>query len=416
MKTQHFFLTLLMLAGVGCSPTPQAEKQHEPTVTNFENDSTTSFEWPYTLVPNPADVSQECYYDKTLEAYAADTGFYAFEESCIENQRCFVASRIQPLKLPNEWKGKKELSDMVAFYNFMEILHAIETDYDACERFTYDATDIDLTEEQLKAQKAKYAETRKNFFAELDRISLKSITDIALQKRVKTLIGEIKASESSEEEEVQDEENIWNIISNLDQLTESWLPDIFADSLRYVSWDERSSPQYYLSDWVPDVFDCFLGQDAKPTLEDKMEISKRFENSENFNEKVAWGFVTIGVERLAPCEGVLQMCEEMFTSGNYSPLLDILWRAYREKYNDTYSCPSSYCYSPNLRYNHFRRMIAYTTLRHIEAHPEDELARVQYYFMVMHTNILRLNHPYPFGNSAATEYMLLYWNQMLLYY
>ena len=61
-------------------------------------------------------------------------------------------------------------------------------------------------------------------------------------------------------------------------------------------------------------------------------------------------------------------------------------------------------------------MIAYTTLRHIEAYPEDELARVQYYFMVMRINILRLNHPYPYGNSSALEHIMLYWNQMLLYY
>lgn len=415
MKPQHLFILLLMLAGVGCAPTPQAkDQQHETTVTIFENDTTDSFVWPDTMMSLPTDVSQECYYDRTLAAYVADTGFYAFEESCIEDQFCFVASRIQPLKLPNEWKGNKELSDMAAFYNFMEILHAIETDYDACERYTCDAADIDLTEEQLIAQEAEYAETRKDFFAELDRISLKSIPDKGLQNRVKTLIREIKASERREEE--QGEENIWDITSSLDKLTESWLPDIFADSLTYASWDKRSSPQYYLPDWAPDVFDCFLGQTAKPTLEDKMEIFKRFEHSENFNEKVAWGFVTMGVERIAPCEGVLQMCEEMFASGNYSPLLDILWRAYRQKYNDTYSCPSTYCYSPNLRYNHFRRMIAYTTLRHIEAHPEDELARVQYYFMVMHTNILRLFHPYPYGNSAALEYISLFWNQMVLYY
>ncbi len=31
MKPQHFLLTLLMLAGVGCAPTPQAEKQKETT-------------------------------------------------------------------------------------------------------------------------------------------------------------------------------------------------------------------------------------------------------------------------------------------------------------------------------------------------------------------------------------------------
>ena len=41
-----------------------------------------------------------------------------------------VSSHIQPLKLPKEWKNNKELSDMVAFFNYMEIMHAIETDYD----------------------------------------------------------------------------------------------------------------------------------------------------------------------------------------------------------------------------------------------------------------------------------------------
>ena len=416
MKLQPFFIVLLMLVGVGCSPTPQAEKQLEPTVTNFENDTTTSFVWSDTLAAISADVSQECYYDRTLAAYVADTGFYAFEESCIEDQFCFVASRIQPLKLPDEWKSKKELCDMVAFYNFMEILHAIETDYDACERYTCDAADIDLTEEQLIAQEAENAETRKDFFAELDRISLKSITDKGLQDQVKTLIREIKASVSKDEEEDRGDDSIWDMRSALNLLTESWLPDIFADSARFLSLEKMTSPQYYLPEWVPDVFDCFLGQNAAPTLEDKMEIFIRFENSENFNEKVAWGFITLGVERLAPCEGILLMCEDVFASGNYSPLLDIFWRAYRQKYNDTYSCPSTYCYSPNLRYNHFRRMIAYTTLRHIEAHPEDELARIQYYFMVMHTNILRLFHPYPYGNSAALEYISLYWKQMWLYY
>ena len=303
---------------------------------------------------------------------------------------------------------------MVTFYNYMEIMYSIETDFDAYQRYTSDPIDYD--DEEMKANEEQYAGTKRDLFAELDRISLKSISDKKLQNNINRFIEKIKEMESTEECNPTDEENIWDITPALDELTESWLPDIFADSLRFVGWEKRSSPQYYLPEWVPDVFDCFLGQFAEPTIEDKMEIFRRFENSENYNEKVAWGFVTLGVQGLAPCDVVLQMSEELFASGNYSPLLDILWRAYREKYNDTNSCPSTWCYSPNLRYNHFRRMIAYTTLRHIEAHPEDELARVQYYFMVMHTNILRLNHQYPYGNSAATEYMLLYWYQLLLYY
>lgn len=411
MKPQLFLLTFLLFAVVGCAPTP-----HETTVTDVENDTTVSFVWPDTLSTIPADVLQECYYDKTMADYVADTGFFAFEESWIEDQYRFVASRIQPLKLPNEWEGKKELCDMVAFYNFMEILHAVETDYDAYMRFNCAVGDIDASEEELKGQQEEHVQTTGDFFAELDRISLKSISDKELQKRVKTLIGKIKENESREEKEIEEEENIWDITSYLDELTESWLPDIFGDSVIYASWDEMSSPQYYLPRWVPDVFDCFLGQYAEPTLEDKTEISKRFKYTENFNEKVAWGFINLGGDCIAPCEDVLKECEKMLASGSYSPLLDIFWRAYRVKYNDTYSCPSSWCYSPNLRYNHFRRMIAYTTLRHIEANPEDELARVQYYFLVMHTNILRLNHAYPYGNSSALEHIMLYWNQMLLYY
>ena len=41
---------------------------------------------------------------------------------------------------------------------------------------------------------------------------------------------------------------------------------------------------------------------------------------------------------------------------------------------------------------------------------EDLQARMQYYFMVAHTNIVRFN-PYPYGNSSAYEFMNLYWSQ-----
>lgn len=34
---------------------------------------------------------------------------------------------------------------------------------------------------------------------------------------------------------------------------------------------------------------------------------------------------------------------------------------------------------------------------------------------VMDTDILRINHQYPYGNNSATEAILLYWRQMLLY-
>ena len=158
-----------------------------------------------------------------------------------------------------------------------------------------------------------------------------------------------------------------------------------------------------------------IGKLINGFLADSANI-KRFMAAESFDEKAAWGYVALGMKMpFEMTDMILREVEAMLSLGCYSPLLDPLWRAYRIQYNDMHSCPSTYCYSPNLRYNHFRRMIAYVTMRHIEAHPEDLQARLQYYFMVAHTNIVRFN-PYPYGNSSAYEFMRLYWSQDIVDY
>ena len=175
-------------------------------------------------------------------------------------------------------------------------------------------------------------------------------------------------------------------------------------------------PQSYLPAWAPDIYTYFVGQESQPTERDKQEVFKYFMAAESFDEKAAWGYVAMGMRMpFEMSEAVIKEVEVMFSSGCYSPLLDPLWRAYRTQYNNMYSCPSTYCYSPNLRYNHFRRMIAYVTMRHIEAHPEDLHARLQYYLMVAHTNIMRFN-PYPYGNSSAYEFLNLYWSHAIIGY
>ena len=114
------------------------------------------------------------------------------------------------------------------------------------------------------------------------------------------------------------EEGMWDLTPVVNMLTETWLPDFETDSAKVIDWLKRSSPQYYLPDWMPDVFDRFLGQFAEPTLDDKMEIVNYFEEAEQFDEKLAWGFLSIGVHFLAPCEGLLQMAEQLLANGNYS--------------------------------------------------------------------------------------------------
>ena len=323
MKYIFFSLAVATITLFGCTqnPTTNENEDANPLGSIVETDSVEAFKWPDSIVHKAAVNPQECYFDKTFAAYAADTAFYAFEETCIEKQCCFVASRIQPLKMPNEWKNDKRLSDMVNYYNYMAIMHAFETDYDAYERYTNDPGDYD--EEELKAKEEAYAKTRRDFFAELDRISLNSISNKELQQSIRRLIGKIKESESSNEE--TEDDGMWDISGVVNELTESWVPDLDqVDSVGFYKWVEMASPNYYLPDWVPNVFEQFLGQEAKPTLDDKMNIFTCFDGAENFDEKAAWGFVVLGVHPLAPCEGLLQNVEEMFVSGCYSPMLDAL--------------------------------------------------------------------------------------------
>ena len=68
---------------------------------------------------------------------------------------------------------------------------------------------------------------------------------------------------------------------------------------------------------------------------------------------------------------VLDEMEKSMEAGEYSPLLFTLWRAYRCMYNEMNVCASKDCYSPNIRYNYYRRLVAHTILKYVEAHPDD---------------------------------------------
>lgn len=73
-----------------------------------------------------------------------------------------------------------------------------------------------------------------------------------------------------------------------------------------------------------------------------------------------------------------------------------------------YSCPSSYCDIPNVRFNYYRRLVGYTFMRHIQKHPDDNAARIQLYFLAYHDNINRFGQ-YMMGNQGPEEYARLFW-------
>ena len=89
--------------------------------------------------------------------------------------------------------------------------------------------------------------------------------------------------------------------------------------------------------------------------------------------------------------------------------MPVLWRAYRIVYCNKYSCPSTFCEIPNVRFNYYRRLVAYTALKHIETHPDDIAAKVLFFCLALRTNIDRFGE-YMFGNQSATERIYLFWN------
>ena len=403
MKSRQLLLMLLTLAGVGCSPTPQAERQQNETTEIKEETKQDVFVWPDSLALTK-DTIMECYSDRTFRKYASDTSIFAKEEEFIEDQLAFVSHHTPTIVMPREWKNNPMLSQMVEYYNFMALAHAVETDLD-----TYDRYEGEFDEEEKNSLKLSLKK-------EYQRIGFNNMKEDLLQAKIKDIIKwalsdyEVRASLDSLPNSPT---NISEIVA---QLTDDWMNVLPDDSLEIEMIRSRAMPQSYLPVWVPDIYTYFVGQESHPTELDKQEVFKRFMAADSFDEKAAWGYVAMGMRMpFEMSEAVIHEVEAMLSSGCYSPLLDPLWRAYRTQYNDMYSCPSTYCYSPNLRYNHFRRMIAYVTMRHIEAHPEDLQARLQYYFMVAHTNIIRFN-PYPYGNSSAYEFLNLYWSHAIIGY
>lgn len=403
MKTQQLLLTLLTLAGVGCSPTPQAEKQQDETTTNEETKTLSEpFVWPDSLYLTKPDAPTESYLDKTLRYYSGDTAIFAKEKSYIEDRLVFVAHYTPTIALPKEWNGKPMMRQMVEYYNFMVLAHAVETDVDTYWRYEDEVEDAVALRKDLKDEYGK--------------ISLNSLKDGKAKAKINDIIHWALSDDDTRNAMDTLPNSPRDISEMIGQLTDDWMNELPNDRLEIEMLASRAMPQSYLLAWVPDIYEHFVGKESHPTETDQQEVFKRFMAAESFDEKAAWGYVALGMKMpFEMTDMILREVEAMLSLGCYSPLLDPLWRAYRIQYNDMHSCPSTYCYSPNLRYNHFRRMIAYVTMRHIEAHPEDLQARLQYYFMVAHTNIVRFN-PYPYGNSSAYEFMRLYWSQDIVDY
>ena len=321
--------------------------------------------------------------DKMMAFYISDTAFYSFEKNIDETEKIeFVCHIQQPLQVAPEWKDNPTLSLMVDYYNASQFYHSMSSDMHTALRYEDDGKDLvpkfkalDLSTINDKEIRKFETMCRDNYVAlinsnddywGLQGATIDSIACTGLNKY---------------------------LIANMPQIDTS------------INYDELLSPKH----WFSNIYRDFTSKDTMPTEKQKNWLFDQMMHESDFDTRAVQLFALCGLYLSSDTsEIVLHKTEEMMESGIYSPLLPLLWRAYRVLYNDHYACPSTFCYSPNLRYNHYRRLVAHTILRHINEHPDDNIAYMLFHTLSFQPNILRFGY-FPYGNQSAAERILLYW-------
>ena len=331
---------------------------------------------------------QENYRDDRFVAMLNDSTCMAEEyriqhQDSIPNTVAFYADLEQPVLW--EEGGDTTLRRMADWYNACMVTNAVTTDVDTWRRYS-DAEDGGIEQDMFDSWR---------------KITFKGISDTMVKRRLKEAV-EVSTENTGDEEKR-------NVDDVADRLS-TWMNDIDEDC--FDSCIGHINPRAYYEPVMTVPYDSLVGKGAKPTDEMKEELYRNYLAQQDYDTRMAMLFMLMYAYYYDwddTAETLLHHAEEAFTSGNYSPMLPLVWRAYRVAYTLKYSCPSTYCDIPNVRFNYYRRLIAYTYLRHLERHPEDKDARIQFYFLAYRENINRYGE-YILGNQSAAEYISLFWN------
>lgn len=312
------------------------------------------------------------------------------EEYRIQNQDSvpYTVAFYADLEQPVLWKvgGDTTLRRMADWYNACMVTNAITTDVDTWGRYS-DEEEGDLEKDMLDSWR---------------RITFKGICDTMAKRRLR------EAVEVSTEKTGEDEKR--NVGDVADRLT-TWMDDIDEESFDSCI-EKYINPRTYYERVMTVPYDSLVGKNANPSDEIKEELYRNYLSQQDYDTRMAMLFMLMYAyyyDISDTADALLHHAEEAFTSGNYSPMLPLLWRAYRVLYTLRYSCPSTYCDVPNVRFNYYRRLIGYTYLRHLERYPDDINAKIQFYFLAYRENINRFGE-YMMGNQSAAEYISLFWN------
>lgn len=334
---------------------------------------------------NNSESIPENYSDALFMEMLNDTTFLHKERVLQDaGELAFYASSEQPLLWPDT--GDTTLRRMADFYNLQSVFNAMQTDEDTYQRY-YGDVECDIEKEML---------------ADWSKMQFPGIADTFTMRRLGEAMKVI-LSKSGDEKKKD--------ITDCSMRLSTWLPDVdstsFTDKIIPIF-----TPKTYLPEKLKEDYKLYVGEDAKPDQEQLQLLYKSYLEEKDYNVKLSMLFMLLydyhydGGDTVV---SLLKNAEQVMTSGNYSPLLPVLWRAYRVVYCNKYCCPSTYCEIPNVLFNYYRRLVAYASLKHIEAHPDDIAAKVLFYCLAFRTNIDRFGE-YMFGNQSAAEEIYLFWN------
>ena len=328
---------------------------------------------------------QENYRDDKFEAMLNDSTCMV-EEYRIQHQDSvpYTMAFYADLEQPVLWEvnGDTTLRLMADWYNACMVTNAIETDVDTWQRYSDEEEGI-IEEDMLDSWR---------------KITFKGISDTMAKRRLK------EAVKVSTEKTGEDEKR--NVGEVADRLT-TWMDISFCSRI-----EKHFSPRIYYERVMTVPYDSLVGKNVNPSNERKEELYRNYLSQQDYDTRMSMLFMLMYAyyyDISDTADALLHHAEEAFTSGNYSPMLPLVWRAYRVLYTLRHSCPSTYCDVPNVRFNYYRRLIGYIYLRHLERYPDDINAKIQFYFLAYRENINRFGK-YMMGNQSAAEYISIFWN------
>ncbi len=335
----------------------------------------------------------ENYRDTLFEQMLADTAWLHNERLIQQNDTiAFYAHMEQPLLCPDT--ADTTLRRMTDFYNYKRVRFAVATDEQTIMR--YEEYEDELTPQMIASWK---------------QIKMLGISDTAIKRALSDALAVTLVHNGN----LPKGKNPIEALNELEYQLIEYAPD--PDSAQIV--DEivpYLTPKTYLPKKMQEEYDSLVGEKAHPSQETIQKLYNSYLEEKNYDTKLSMLFVLFynyDLDYSDTTAFLLEEAEKAFTSGNYSPVLPVLWRAYRVVYCKKYSCPSTFCELPNVRFNYYMRLVAYTILRHVQNYPDHTAAKVMFYSFALNTNIDRFGE-YMMGNQSAAEYIYLFWNGSVL--